>query len=50
MVKNISGKIFALLNPFFKNRNNDIAIVIYRIVQTGAKIQSGGLNGALSKL
>lgn len=50
MIKNVKGKIFFLLIPSRKKKNKETAIIIYKIVHTGAKSQSGGLKGGLSKL
>ncbi|MCQ2958406.1 MAG: hypothetical protein MJ180_05860 [Candidatus Gastranaerophilales bacterium] len=40
--KNNKGTIFDFVNPLFKNKIKDIAIVIYKIIHIGINIQSGG--------
>lgn len=49
-IKKTNGSVFSFDQPPFKNKNNEITIVIYKTVHTGANTQSGGLNGGLFKL
>lgn len=50
IIKNINGAFFSLVIPPFKKRRKDNAIIMYKMLQTGVKIQSGGFKKGLFKL
>ena len=48
MIKIVKAVFTSLFfNPSFQIRNNDSPIIKYKIIQTGPKILSGGLNSGL---
>ena len=50
IIKNTNGIFFSLVIPPFKKRRKDSVIIMYKMPQTGGKIQSGGFKKGLFKL
>ena len=48
--KNIRGIFLLSFFLLFKNKNNEKNIIMYKTIQTGVKIQSGGFKKGLFKL
>ena len=48
--KKVKGTLFSLVIPSFINNKNELIIKIYKTIQTGVKIQSGGVKKGLFKL
>ena len=50
IIKNINGKRFSFVIPLPPKKIKDTPIIIKRTIQTGVKIQSGGVKKGLFKL
>ena len=50
IIKNVNGRSFSLVIPLLIKSTNEIKIIMYKTVHTGAKSQSGGFKKGLFKL